>query len=102
MSTLYRTKVLQRSGLPLYPFTPYAVEEWGELRHKPAHGCTEMWVDPGQGHILIPYQGGPRWCRSRAAGIKAAIVELEAAATSVAVLLDELRQGLLQASAQGE
>ncbi len=95
MSTLHRTCVYVRYTTPLYPFAPFFVHESGELRQKPGRDRVEQWVVPGVGQIPIPYEGGPRWCRSHDDGIKAAIDELEAAASSIATLLDQLRQELL-------
>lgn len=94
MSTLHRTVVYARYATPLLPFQPFAIHEGGELRQQPGHGGVQ-YVDTGAGNIPIPYEGGPRWCRSHAAAVKAAIDELEAAAASIATLLDQLRQELL-------
>lgn len=98
MSMLYRTRLNVRFGLPMYPFTPSAVHEYGELRLQPGHGRVQ-YVDPGKGHIPIPFNGGPRWRTSRADGLRAAIIEAEEAAGAIAALLDQLRQELLQESA---
>ena len=96
MTMLHRTCVYARYATPLYPFQPFAIHEGGELRQKPGRDRVEQWVDPGVGHIPIPYGGGPRWRASHDDAVKAAIDELEAAAASIATLLDQLRQGLLQ------
>ena len=95
MTTLYRTCVYARYATPLHPFAPFAIHEGGELRTKPGHGNVQ-YVHPSEGTIPIPFEGGPRWCRSHEHGVKAAIGELEAAAASIATLLDQLRQQLLQ------
>lgn len=99
MSRLYRTRLYARLSIPLYPFTPSAIHEYGELRPQPGHGGVQ-YVDPGKGHIPIPFSGGPRWRTSRADGLRAAIIEAEEAAVSIAALLDQLRNELLQESAQ--
>ena len=95
MSTLHRTVVYARYSTPLLPFQPFAIHEGGELRQNPGHGRVQ-YVHPGIGNIPIPYEGGPRWSGSHDEGVRAAIDELEAAAASIASLLDQLRQELLK------
>lgn len=97
MSMLYRVRLYSRFATPMYPFEPFAIHESGELRQEPGHGRVDLSVVPGVGCIPIPYEGGPVWRHSLRDGIHDAITEGEAAATSIAVMLDRLRQELLQA-----
>jgi HAMP domain-containing protein len=96
VKTLHRVYLYARYAMPLYPFQPFAVHESGELREKPGRDRVEQFVHTGAGDIPIPYEGGPLWLDSPDDAVKAAIDELEAAAASIATLIDQLQQRLLQ------
>lgn len=100
MSTLHRTVVYARYATPLLPFQPFAIHEGGELRQQPGHGGVQ-YVDTGAGNIPIPYEGGPLWRDSHDDAVKAAIDELEAAAASIATLIDQMQQRLLHHTHKG-
>ena len=95
MKTLHRMYLYARYPVPLYPFQPFVVHESGELREKPGRNRVEQWVHTGVGNIPIPYEGGPLWRDTHDDAVKAAIDELEAAAASIATLIDQLQQRLL-------
>lgn len=84
---LHRVRVWARFRAPLYPFTPSAVHEYGERRGMAVHnGYYEYEDDPP----------GPPWVLSHEQAIRNAIAEVEQAAASLAALLDQLRQQLLE------
>lgn len=101
MKTLHRMYLYARYAMPLYPFQPFAVHESGELREKPGRNRVEQFVYTGAGNIPIPYEGGPLWRDSHDDAVKAAIDELEAAAASIATLIDQLQQRLLHHTQKG-
>ena len=101
MKTLHRMYLYARYAMPLYPFQPFAVHESGELREKPGRNRVEQFVYTGQGNIPIPYEGGPLWRDSHDDAVKAAIDELEAAAASIATLIDQMQQRLLHHTQKG-
>jgi HAMP domain-containing protein len=96
MKALHRVYLYVRYTTPLYPFVPFAVHESGCLREQPRRDRVEQYVDTGAGNIPIPYEGGPLWRDSHDDAVKAAIDELEAAAASIATLIDQMQQRLLQ------
>ena len=84
---VHRVRLWSRFRVALYPFNPSAVHEYGERRGAAVHnGYYEYQDDPP----------GPPWARSREQAIRNAIAEVEHAAASLAALLAQLRQQLLE------
>jgi hypothetical protein len=84
---LHRVRVWARFRVPLYPFTPSAVHEYGERRG---------WKVLGPAYEYEDDPPGPLWVETREHAIRNAIAEVEQAAASLSALLDQLRQQLLE------